>query len=140
MHQTDAVPDFSIFTDMSWLFSVEKRVLIHFSKNVRKKLLKIIDKFSENETRKNGDETYRAPRATRPSTLAGSMVRALLRHWKASVSWPALKNLIPSATLFRAHFPFCVLRNSSAKSFSLCGALGNTSEIGILSVFYPQFP
>lgn len=51
---------------------------------------------------------YSAPRATRPSTLRGSMVSALFKHWNASECRPSLKCSIPSATDLWPMFRKCV--------------------------------
>jgi hypothetical protein len=62
--------------------------------------------------------TYNAPRATRPSTLRGSMFNALFKHWKASECLPDLKCSMPSATLLNAHLLAWTWRSSIAYSCS----------------------
>lgn len=73
---------------------------------------------NKQQLKKKKEYTYNAPRATKPSTLRGSMLSALLRHWKASECLPDLKCSMPSATLLKAHLLAWTWRSSNAYSCS----------------------
>lgn len=76
---------------------------------------------------KNCPDSRTAHRATKPSTLRGSMFRALLRHWKASTCWPFLKCSMPSATELIVFLSFenytCFVRVLKRSAMNLYGQL-----------------
>lgn len=108
-----------------WYYGRNKYLPCGYGKDIIKLHYSTESILTEYYSRRCRHQTYRAPRATNPSTLMGSICSALFKHWKASDSWPALKNLMPSATLFNAHLPFCILRKPSALSFSPIETLQN---------------
>lgn len=75
-------------------------------------------KIQTHATTKTFSSTHNAPRATSPSTFSESMLRALFKHWNASVNFPILKYFIPSATFPCAHFPFWIRRRYAAPSLT----------------------